>query len=189
MAATIKWADIEAATGHYRDGFVKVYLKYKGMDTDEVDASNRVVKVTEASFARHFDILERTFRYWVKAYVQTGTAKPSKVSATISGTSTATVNGNSKGKGPQTAASSKAPAQATAKVVPVLIPSAEVNLQNLNEGLNKIGAALGVIVMILNEDLTTAEVVGDESAMVSMRWISDLVHNSIDPILQGVSVA
>jgi hypothetical protein len=185
MAATIKWADIEAATGSYRSGFVKVYLKYKGMDTDEVDASNRVVKVTERSFARHCGINERTFHDWVKAEVrvnitQTSTNPP------------ATVNGNGKGKSPQTkpqpAAASKAPAQATAKV-PVPIPSAEVNLQNLNEGLNKIGAALGVIVMILNEDLTTAEVVGDESAMVSMRWISDLVHNSIDPILQGVSVA
>jgi transposase-like protein len=64
----VKWEDIEAECEGFRDGFVRTYLKYEGRKTDEIDASNRVVKVTQASFARHFGIAQQTFNDWVKEY-------------------------------------------------------------------------------------------------------------------------
>jgi hypothetical protein len=60
----IKWSQIEAETEGYREGFVAVFRKYEGQETDERDESNRVVKVTMASFARHMGIPQRTFFDW-----------------------------------------------------------------------------------------------------------------------------
>lgn len=65
--STIKWSQIEAECGDYRAGFVATFRKYEGRDTDERDASNRIVKVTTASFARHLGVSANTFAAWVKA--------------------------------------------------------------------------------------------------------------------------
>lgn len=62
----IKWCDIEAECSDFRSGFVAVFRKYEGMDTDEKTAQDRIVKVTMSSFARHMGIGESTFRSWVK---------------------------------------------------------------------------------------------------------------------------
>jgi len=62
----VSWAEIEAACGGYREGFVSVFRRYEGQPTDEKDAKNRTVKVTAASFSRHAGIPERTFRDWLK---------------------------------------------------------------------------------------------------------------------------
>lgn len=61
----ITWSEIEAEAGGYREGFVAIYKKYEGMETDEKDAVGRAIKVTKGSFARHMGIAERTFCRWV----------------------------------------------------------------------------------------------------------------------------
>jgi hypothetical protein len=71
---TIKWSQIEAECGNYRDGFVATFRKYEGQDTDETDDASRRVKVTVASFARHAGIPERTFRRWVSTTETASTA-------------------------------------------------------------------------------------------------------------------
>jgi hypothetical protein len=65
----ITWSEIIAECGEFRKGFVNTYLKHKGEETDERDESNRVVKVTESSFARHTGIPQQTFNQWVKEEV------------------------------------------------------------------------------------------------------------------------
>lgn len=71
----IKWSDIDAEVDEfqsgYRDGFVAIFKKYEGMETDERDGSNRVVKITTASFSRRYGINENTFRDWVNIEVTT----------------------------------------------------------------------------------------------------------------------
>ena len=62
----IKWAEIEAECGDYRSGFIAVFRKYEGMETDERTKQGRVVKVTAPSFARHMRIPEATFKDWLK---------------------------------------------------------------------------------------------------------------------------
>jgi hypothetical protein len=62
----ISWNDIAAECGNYKSGFVAVFRKYEGQSTDEHDAYGRVVKVTQASFARHIGIDPSTFGRWVK---------------------------------------------------------------------------------------------------------------------------
>lgn len=61
----IQWSQIEAECGDYRAGFVATFRKYEGMETDERDGSNRIVKVTVATFASHTGIPETTFRRWL----------------------------------------------------------------------------------------------------------------------------
>lgn len=63
---TIKWGDILAECGNYRDGFVAIFRQYEGQPTDEKDAQGRVVKVTASSFAQHLGIDKMTFSRWVK---------------------------------------------------------------------------------------------------------------------------
>lgn len=64
----VTWNSIMEELGA-EDGFraavVKVFLKYKGQDTDERDKYRKVVKVTVASFARHLGIAQQTFDNWV----------------------------------------------------------------------------------------------------------------------------
>jgi hypothetical protein len=64
--STVRWSQIEAECGDFRDGFVATFRKYEGQDTDERDARGLVVKVTMSSFARHVGIPEQTFLRWVK---------------------------------------------------------------------------------------------------------------------------
>lgn len=59
------WSKIEAECGDFRKGFVAVFRKYEGQETDERDGSNRIVKVTMDSFARHMGIPRTTFQKWV----------------------------------------------------------------------------------------------------------------------------
>ena len=63
----ITWAEIQAEAGDYKAGFVALFRKYEGQTTDEKTAQDHPVKVTRASFARHFGIAEDTFRHWIKA--------------------------------------------------------------------------------------------------------------------------
>lgn len=49
----------------FRQRLVTVFRKYEGQETDQRDKSNRVVKVTRASFARHFGVPEGSFDRWV----------------------------------------------------------------------------------------------------------------------------
>jgi hypothetical protein len=63
---TITWSQIETECGNYRDGFVAIFRKYEGQDTDEKDGAGRVVVVTIASFARHVGISKDTFGDWVR---------------------------------------------------------------------------------------------------------------------------
>jgi len=63
--SNIKWSQIEAECGDYREGFVATFRKYEGQQTDEVDGAGRRVKVTASSFARHVGIDPSTFRRWM----------------------------------------------------------------------------------------------------------------------------
>lgn len=63
----ITWDQIETETGDFRAGFVEIFQKYEGQETDEKDEQNRTVKVTMSSFARHAGIAESTFREWARA--------------------------------------------------------------------------------------------------------------------------
>lgn len=63
---TIPWSLIEAEAGGYKAGFVAIFRKYEGQATDERDGAGRVVKVTVASFARHFGIDRLVFDGWVR---------------------------------------------------------------------------------------------------------------------------
>lgn len=65
----IKWTDIDSEVEEfqsgYRSGFVTIFKKYEGMDTDEKDGQGRTVKVSRNSFARRYGIAETTFKTWV----------------------------------------------------------------------------------------------------------------------------
>lgn len=64
----ITWDEItNELTEHagYRQAMVTIFRKYEGQETDEIDGSNRVVKVTATSFARHFGIKKQTFADWI----------------------------------------------------------------------------------------------------------------------------
>ncbi len=67
----VKWQDIEQECGGFREGFVRIFKRYEGQPTDERDGSNRAVRVTQASFARHVGIPEQTFRQWLALEVGT----------------------------------------------------------------------------------------------------------------------
>lgn len=62
----ITWDQITAECDGYRAGFVAVFHKYEGQETDERDESNRVVKVTVSSFAEHVGVPRSTFQQWVR---------------------------------------------------------------------------------------------------------------------------
>jgi hypothetical protein len=70
MALMVTWDQITAECDGFRAGFVAVYEKYKGQETDE-KVSGRTTKVTMASFARHAGIAESTFSKWVKTAAAT----------------------------------------------------------------------------------------------------------------------
>jgi len=55
----LTWADIEADVSDYREGFVYVFTRYKGVKVEGV-------RLTMKAFAEHFGIAERTFRRWVQ---------------------------------------------------------------------------------------------------------------------------
>jgi hypothetical protein len=67
VVRTIRWTDILAECGNYRNGFVAIFRKYEGQPTDEKDGQGRTVKVTARSFALHNGIHEDTFRRWIKS--------------------------------------------------------------------------------------------------------------------------
>jgi hypothetical protein len=73
----IKWTDIDSEveefqTG-YREGFVAIFKKFEGTETDELDAYNRPVKVSMRNFALRYGIAETTFKRWVRE-ISTGVA-------------------------------------------------------------------------------------------------------------------
>lgn len=63
------WDQVEAAvdTGGHREGFVKVFLEYRGAVLDDcpLDARGRPEVVNQANFARHFGIAASTFHRWL----------------------------------------------------------------------------------------------------------------------------
>jgi len=82
----VKWSDIEAECGDYRDGFVQTFRKYEGQPTDEKDAQGRTVKVTVASFAKHAGIPKTTFQRWVSGTTRVlQPRKRAKLEASLSG--------------------------------------------------------------------------------------------------------
>src|SRR5436190_6022746 len=56
----LTWADIEADVRDYRDGFVYVYTRYKGVKVEGA-------RLTAKAFAEHFGIAPSTFNRWVKS--------------------------------------------------------------------------------------------------------------------------
>jgi len=59
VAESLTWADIETDVKDYREGFVYVFLRYKGVKVEGV-------RLTQAAFADHFGIARQTFRDWIK---------------------------------------------------------------------------------------------------------------------------
>jgi hypothetical protein len=78
VTPVIRWAEIEAEVGNYREGFVTTFRKYEGQATDEKDAQGRTVKVTVSSFARHMKIPVPTFRAWTKRATSTPVVPPER---------------------------------------------------------------------------------------------------------------
>lgn len=79
----INWTDIdnevEIFQNGYREGFIAIFKKYEGQDTDHVTTQNKVVKVTVTSFANRYGIPETTFRRWISeesADAATSSKKP-----------------------------------------------------------------------------------------------------------------
>jgi hypothetical protein len=70
----IKWSKIDSEVEEFQSGyrsvFVSIFKKYEGMETDERDGANRVVKVTVRGFARRYGIGETTFQTWVSQEVR-----------------------------------------------------------------------------------------------------------------------
>lgn len=66
----IKWTDIdnevEEFQSGYKAGFVAIFKKYEGQDTDEVDARGARLKVSQNTFAERYGIKRTTFQNWVK---------------------------------------------------------------------------------------------------------------------------
>lgn len=58
-------AEVEAFQEGYRSGFISIFKKYEGQETDERAANNKIVKVTVASFAARYGIADTTFRRWI----------------------------------------------------------------------------------------------------------------------------
>src|SRR6266704_666598 len=65
----LTWADIEADVSDYREGFVYVFLRYKGVKVEGK-------RLTMTDFAGHFGILPRTFQRWVKSSSSTDILSP-----------------------------------------------------------------------------------------------------------------
>ena len=66
-----KWSDIAEEVGEqagYREALVAVFKAHEGEETDERTTQDHVVKVTSASFARHFGISKQLFDTWVKSF-------------------------------------------------------------------------------------------------------------------------
>jgi hypothetical protein len=97
----IKWSEIESECGDYRSGFVAVFRKYEGMETDKRDNARRIVKVSIGSFSSHFGIADTTFRRWLDREMGT--------------TSGATSPGTNRIKQQLAEAAAKAKAEAEAK--------------------------------------------------------------------------
>lgn len=69
----IRWEEIEIEAGNYKDGFVALFKKYEGQETDEKDGQGNTVMVEAKSFARHMGIAPETFRRWLKRDSQSPT--------------------------------------------------------------------------------------------------------------------
>ncbi len=72
----ITWSEIESECGNYRAGFVAVFRRYDGQLTDEKSPKGHTVRVTAASFARHFGIADKTFRRRIDLVDTTTTPDP-----------------------------------------------------------------------------------------------------------------
>jgi len=73
----------EAIDGRWNEEFpdfrtraVAVFREFEGQETDETDRYGRTVKVTMASFARHFGINKTTFSHWCGAWENRSTVDP-----------------------------------------------------------------------------------------------------------------
>lgn len=66
------WAEIEAVVddGGYREGFVKVFLEFRGAVLDDMplDARGRPEVVNQSNFAKHFGIAISTFHRWLTEF-------------------------------------------------------------------------------------------------------------------------
>lgn len=66
------WDQIDAAvdTAGHREGFVKIFLEYRGAVLDDMplDAKGRPEVVNQSNFARHFGIAISTFHRWLTVW-------------------------------------------------------------------------------------------------------------------------
>jgi hypothetical protein len=67
MSKAVKWSDIKEECDGYRNGFVAVFRKYEGQDTDKKDKQGRTIKVSANSFAElAVGVTDSTFKRWIK---------------------------------------------------------------------------------------------------------------------------
>jgi len=66
------WDQIEAAvdTGGFREGFVRVFIEFRGAVLDDMplDARGRPEVVNQSNFAKHFGIAVSTFHRWLSQW-------------------------------------------------------------------------------------------------------------------------
>jgi hypothetical protein len=65
LPASVTWADIDAETRSFRDGFIDAFRKYKGAEIVDDIGVQTGEKVTQAAFAARYGIPERTFERWL----------------------------------------------------------------------------------------------------------------------------
>lgn len=61
------WEQIDLAAGDFREGFVQVYLEFRGaiLDDEPLDAKGRPAVVNQSNFAKHMGISASTFSRWL----------------------------------------------------------------------------------------------------------------------------
>jgi hypothetical protein len=81
ILAPVRWSEIGRRIRRHQDGIVDEYLRVRGaplLDEDGapvVHANGRAVVVTQANFAEHFGIAERTFQRWLNSRGETDPAR------------------------------------------------------------------------------------------------------------------
>lgn len=78
----IRWSDIdnevEEFQSGYRAGFISIFKKYEGMETDERTTQNKVIVVNKSNFSERYGIAYSTFNGWLQKEVA-GAATSSRV--------------------------------------------------------------------------------------------------------------
>lgn len=70
MSNVIQWStidsEVEEFQNGYRSGFVSIFKKYEGMETDERGPQNKIIVVNKHNFSERYGIAYSTFTDWIR---------------------------------------------------------------------------------------------------------------------------